>query len=30
VPLEPETWSLFTGAEIEPDDQAESELLATL
>ena len=31
VPLEPETWSLFTSAGIEPDDQAEqSELLATL
>jgi RNA polymerase sigma-70 factor (ECF subfamily) len=31
VPLEPETWSLFTSAGIEPDEEAEqSELLATL
>jgi RNA polymerase sigma-70 factor, ECF subfamily len=31
VPLEPETWSLFTSAEIAPDREAEqSELLATL
>ena len=31
VPLEPESWSLFTSAGIEPDDQAEqSELLSTL
>jgi RNA polymerase sigma-70 factor, ECF subfamily len=31
VPLEPETWSLFSSAELEPDEQAEqSELLATL
>jgi RNA polymerase sigma-70 factor (ECF subfamily) len=31
VPLEPETWSLFTSARIEPDEEAEqSELLTTL
>ena len=31
VPLEPETWSLFSGAGIEPDQSAEqSELLETL
>jgi RNA polymerase sigma-70 factor (ECF subfamily) len=31
VPLEPETWGLFTSAGIEPDDQVEqSELLRTL
>jgi RNA polymerase sigma-70 factor, ECF subfamily len=31
VPLEPETWSLFTSAGIEPGEEAEqSELLATL
>jgi RNA polymerase sigma-70 factor (ECF subfamily) len=31
VPLEPETWSLFSSAEIEPSEEAEqSELLATL
>jgi RNA polymerase sigma-70 factor (ECF subfamily) len=31
VPLEPETWSLFTSAAIEPGEEAEqSELLATL
>jgi RNA polymerase sigma-70 factor, ECF subfamily len=31
IPLEPETWSLFAGAEIEPDESAEqSELLETL
>jgi RNA polymerase sigma-70 factor (ECF subfamily) len=31
VPLEPETWSLFSSAELEPDEQAEqSELLTTL
>ncbi len=31
VPLEPETWSLFASAGIEPDEEAEqSELLATL
>ena len=31
VPLEPETWSLFSSAALEPDEQAEqSELLATL
>jgi RNA polymerase sigma-70 factor (ECF subfamily) len=31
VPLEPETWSLFTSAGIEPDEEAEqSELLTTL
>jgi RNA polymerase sigma-70 factor (ECF subfamily) len=31
VPLEPETWSLFSSAGIEPDEEAEqSELLATL
>ena len=31
VPLEPETWSLFTSVGIEPDEEAEqSELLATL
>ena len=31
VPLEAETWSLFTSAGIEPDDQAEqTELLSTL
>ena len=31
VPLEPETWSLFTSAGIEPSEEAEqSELLATL
>jgi RNA polymerase sigma-70 factor (ECF subfamily) len=31
VPLEPESWSLFANARIEPDDQAEqSELLSTL
>ena len=31
VPLEPETWSLFTSAGIEPDEEAEqSELLANL
>ncbi|HEV8249145.1 MAG TPA: sigma-70 family RNA polymerase sigma factor [Gaiellaceae bacterium] len=31
VPLEPETWSLFSSSGLEPDDSAEqSELLATL
>ncbi|HYZ76614.1 MAG TPA: RNA polymerase sigma factor, partial [Gaiellaceae bacterium] len=31
VPLEPETWSLFSSNALEPDDQAEqSELLVTL
>jgi RNA polymerase sigma-70 factor, ECF subfamily len=31
VPLEPETWSLFSSSALEPDEQAEqSELLATL
>ena len=31
VPLEPETWSLFSSTALEPDEQAEqSELLATL
>jgi RNA polymerase sigma-70 factor, ECF subfamily len=31
VPVEPETWSLFSSAGLEPDDEAEqSELLATL
>src|SRR5919197_1628882 len=31
VPLEPETWSLFSSAGLEPDEQAEqTELLATL
>jgi RNA polymerase sigma-70 factor, ECF subfamily len=31
VPLEPETWSLFSSAELEPDEQAEqSELLIAL
>ena len=31
IPLEPETWSLFAGAEIEPDESVEqSELLETL
>jgi RNA polymerase sigma-70 factor, ECF subfamily len=31
VPLEPETWSLFSSADIEPDESAEqSELLETL
>src|SRR5918911_1577935 len=31
VPLEPETWSLFSTAALEPDEQAEqSELLSTL
>jgi RNA polymerase sigma-70 factor (ECF subfamily) len=31
VPLEPETWSLFSSAELEPGEEAEqSELLATL
>jgi RNA polymerase sigma-70 factor, ECF subfamily len=31
VPLKPETWSLFTSAGIEPDDQAEqSELLTSV
>ena len=31
VPLEPETWSLFSSAGLQPDDEAEqSELLATL
>ncbi|MDX6438436.1 MAG: hypothetical protein QOF45_1019 [Gaiellaceae bacterium] len=31
VPLEPETWSLFSSARLEPDGEAEqSELLATL
>ena len=31
VPLEPESWSLFTSAAIEPDEEVEhSELLATL
>ena len=31
VPLEPETWSLFSSAEIDPSEEAEqSELLATL
>ena len=31
VPLEPETWSLFTSAGIEPDEEVEqSELLTTL
>ena len=31
VPLEPESWSLFSSAGLEPDDQAEqTELLATL
>jgi len=31
VPLEPETWSLFTSAELGPEDEAEqSELLRTL
>ena len=31
VPLEPETWSLFSSAALEPDERAEqSELLATL
>jgi RNA polymerase sigma-70 factor (ECF subfamily) len=31
VPLEPETWSLFSSSSLEPDEQAEqSELLATL
>jgi RNA polymerase sigma-70 factor, ECF subfamily len=31
IPLEPETWSLFAGAELEPDESAEqSELLETL
>ena len=31
VPLEPETWSLFTSAEIEPEEEVEqSELLRTL
>jgi RNA polymerase sigma-70 factor (ECF subfamily) len=31
VPLEPETWSLFSSAGLEPDGEAEqSELLATL
>jgi RNA polymerase sigma-70 factor, ECF subfamily len=31
VPLEPETWSLFTSAGVEPDEEAEqSELLANL
>jgi RNA polymerase sigma-70 factor (ECF subfamily) len=31
IPLEPETWSLFAGAEIEPDKSVEqSELLETL
>jgi RNA polymerase sigma-70 factor, ECF subfamily len=31
IPLEPETWSLFSSSALEPDEQAEqSELLATL
>ena len=31
IPLEPETWSLFAGAEIEPDESAaQSELLETI
>ena len=31
VPLEPETWSLFSSASLEPDEHVEqSELLATL
>jgi len=31
IPLEPETWGLFTSASLEPDEQAEqSELLSTL
>jgi RNA polymerase sigma-70 factor, ECF subfamily len=31
IPLEPETWNLFAGADIEPDESAEqSELLETL